>query len=215
MEVLDLTLPLHEGTRVFPGYTGFKSRVIADYASVGYYARHVCLEEHVGTHVDSPAHFVRGAPTVDELPPERFIARAVVLDFTGKKAGEPISRDEVVEAIKAAGAPVGPGWYVLIATGWDRVGDDVWLKYPYLEDDAARALADLGVWGIGLDTPSPDYEPFNVHRILLPKGVLIIENMARLAEAAGRGPVIPRFVLAPLPLKGGSGSPARALAVYE
>jgi len=210
--IVDLTLPLSPETRVFPGYPKPVIHKWASFHEEGYYANFLFLVEHSGTHMDSPAHFVPGAPTIDKLPPGKFIGKAVVLDFTHKEPGQPVSKDEVSKALQEAGVEPGPGWYVLFAFGWDKAGDDVWLRYPYLSDDAARLLARLGVDGIGLDSPSPDYHPFMVHKILLPQEAVIIENMAGLTGLAGE-----KFTLIVTPLKvaGGSASPVRAFALLD
>ncbi len=212
--ILDLTQPLGPETRVFPGYPPPLVHKWSTYCEDGYYANFVFMNEHSGTHMDSPAHFVPGAPTIDELPPEKFVARAVVLRFV-KSPGERITWSEVEEALSSLDARVGPGWYVLFALGWDRVDDEDWLRYPYLDEDAARGLARLGIEGIGLDSPSPDYEPYMVHKILLPQGIVIVENMARLVELHRESPVVDQLIVAPLPIRRGSASPVRALAVIE
>ncbi len=210
--IVDLTMTLTPQTRVFPGYPQPVIHKWATFHEEGYYANFILLVEHTGTHMDSPAHFVPGAPSIDKLPPSKFIGKAVVLDFTSKEPGQAITKNEVKQALEVAGVEPGPGWYVLFAMGWDKVGDDVWLKYPYIEDEAARYLARLGIEGIGLDSPSPDYAPFMVHKILLPQGTVIIENMAGLTEL-----VKEKFTLIVTPLKigGGSASPVRALALFD
>jgi len=210
--IVDLTLPLSQETRVFPGYPRPVIHKWATFHEDGYYANFLFLVEHSGTHMDSPAHFVPGAPTIDQLPPSKWIGRAVVLDFTHKAPGEAVGEDEVAEALDRAGVRPGPGWYVLFAFGWDRVDDEKWLRYPYLSDEAARYLARLGIEGIGLDTPSPDYQPFMVHKILLPQGAVIIENMAGLTGLAGREFTL---IVTPLKIAGGSASPVRALALLD
>ena len=88
-----------------------------------------------------------------------------------------------------------------------------------LAGDGAAWLVEQGVRLVGTDAASldhPDDEEFPAHSGLLPKGVLVIENLANLAEliatAGGR-----RFALHTFPLKvaGGTGSPVRAVAVVD
>jgi arylformamidase len=55
---------------------------------------------------------------------------------------------------------------------------------------------------------SPDHEPFNVHKILLSAGVLIIENLTNLDELSGK-----EFTVYALPVKLQiDGAPARVIA---
>ena len=60
-----------------------------------------------------------------------------------------------------------------------KPGQFDWL-YDAVAPDFARELVSLGASIIGLDTPSPDRAPFEVHKILLAGQVLIIENLTNL-----------------------------------
>ena len=40
------------------------------------------LYSHTGTHVDAPAHLIKGAKTLDQLSIEHFYGKAYVLDST-------------------------------------------------------------------------------------------------------------------------------------
>jgi len=62
---------------------------------------------------------------------------------------------------------------------------------------------------VGVDAPSPDHAPFEVHKILLSREVLIYENLTNLGAVVGRTGL---FIGLPLKIKGGSGAPVRALA---
>lgn len=209
---VDLTQPISPSTRVFPGYP---QPIVHKWTTIreeGYFSNLLVFVEHTATHMDSPAHFIEGAPTIDKLPPEKFFSRALVLGFK-KRPGEPVSRREVEEALRDAKAKVGRGWYVFFAFGWDRVESfEDWLKYPYLEDDVADLLVELGVEGIGVDTPSPDLAPFNVHKKLLPRSIVIIENLAGIVELAGESFNV---VMLPLKVEGGSGAPVRVIGILE
>lgn len=212
VRVVDLTQGIGPETRVFPGYPQPVVRPWTYIDKHGYYSNLLFLVEHTGTHMDSPAHFIEGAPTIDELPPEKFVARAAVVSFN-KKPGEPVSRKELEDAVRGLEVRPGRGWYLLVAFGWDRVERmDDWVRYPYLEDDTADFIEGLGVEGIGLDTPSPDIEPFNVHKKLLPKSKVIIENLANIRELDGR---TFKFIAAPIKIHKGSAAPLRALALLD
>ncbi len=45
-------------------------------------ANHVSFPEHIGTHVDAPAHAARGKWRVDDIPLNNLICPAVVIDIT-------------------------------------------------------------------------------------------------------------------------------------
>ncbi len=209
--IVDLSLDISPSTRVFEGYPTPIVHKWASYKEEGYKANFIFMVEHTGTHMDAPSHFFEGAPSIDELPVTKFIARGVALDFSNKGPGEAVRVEEVEDALKASGASVGPGWYVLFRFDWEtRIGGPEWLRYPYLDRGVAEFLAEKSVEGIGVDSPSPDYAPFDVHKVLLPKGIVIIENMANLREVAGR---TFDLVVVPLKIRGGTASPVRPLAI--
>jgi kynurenine formamidase len=107
----------------------------------------------------------------------------------------------------------GPGWFILIRTGYDeKVGTPDWLNHPGIDEECADYLASLGVNGVGTDAPSIDHPPFPGHRKLLSRGVLIYENLTNLGKLLGR---VFEFIGIPLRIEGGSGSPVRALAILE
>ncbi|MCD6324423.1 MAG: hypothetical protein J7L55_04885, partial [Desulfurococcales archaeon] len=68
----------------------------------------------------------------------------------------------------------------------------------------------LGIKGVGLDSPSPDRHPYPAHRVLLPSGVAIFENLMNVDKVVGK-----KFLFIGLPLKlvGATASPIRAVAV--
>jgi kynurenine formamidase len=66
---------------------------------------------------------------------------------------------------------------------------------------------------VGLDSPSIDFGPskdFIVHQVLLGAGVYALENLAVLDALPPRGATL--YAL-PMKIGGGSGAPARVLAV--
>ncbi len=211
--IIDLTMPLGPETPVFPGdppvVVSRRTCIEVD----GYYTSTVFMGDHTGTHIDAPAHFLKDGATVDNLPPRKLYAWGVALDFTAKRPMEPVREQELLDALESTGAQLGPGWYVLVAFGWDRMRGTERFQYPYLARDAAEALVRLGIEGLGVDTPSPDHPPdYPVHRLLLGHGIVIVENLAGLDRVLGR---TFRLVVAPIPLVGAGGAPARVLAILE
>jgi len=206
---IDLTQYLGSDTPVFPGYPRPALLQWSKYDVHGYYSNVLFAPEHVATHVDSPAHFVPGAKTVDQIDPAKFISRFVALDFSHlPPRGAVTLRD--FEASLPRGVELGPGWAVLIKTGYDAyAGSEKWLEHPDISPELAEHLAKLGINAVGVDAPSPDHAPFEVHKILLSREVLIYENLTNLGAVVGRTGL---FIGLPLKIKGGSGAPVRALA---
>ncbi|MHB9302267.1 cyclase family protein [Thermofilum pendens] len=211
MRIVDLTMELKTGAPVFPGYPVPIVHTWTTIKEHGYYSNLLMLVEHTGTHVDSPAHFIEGAPTIDKVPLERFMGRGIVVDASHLPPKAPITREFLEKALEGKG--VGNGWVVLIRTGYDaKAGTPDWFNHPGLDEGGARYLADLGVNAVGIDAPSIDQAPFPGHKILLPKGIVIFENLTNLGELLGK---TFQFYGPPLRITNGSASPVRAFAVLE
>ncbi|HIP89824.1 MAG TPA: cyclase family protein, partial [Thermococcus paralvinellae] len=76
--ILDLTKALSEGLETYPGDPKVEIREWASLEKDGYYMNLLSFGEHSGTHVDAPAHFIKGGKTIDELSLEKFFGKAIV-----------------------------------------------------------------------------------------------------------------------------------------
>lgn len=169
---------------------------------------------------------------IETMPP--MVCRGVLLDVAGLHGtdvlpgGYGITKEDLSEAARKAGVEVRAGDVALIHSGWSAnfgdanafLGHDTGVPGP--TEDAARWLADLGVRATGAETiayeqikPEVGHRLLPVHRLLLvERGIHIIEVM-NLAELAAAGVNEFLFVLAPLKIVGGTGSPVRPLAVTQ
>ena len=97
------------------------------------------------------------------------------------------------------GLTVMPGDFVLLMFGWsDKFqSQEYYQSYPQVSAGLARQLVKLGVSVVGMDTPSPDYAPYEIHKILLPADILIIENLTNLDALSAH----PEFEIIALPVK--------------
>lgn len=168
---------------------------------------------HVGTHVDAPLHFIDGAPSIDELPLDRFHGPGVVVDAPADDYGR-----IDVEVFRAARPAIRPGDIVLVHAGWSRFfGEDRYDRHPSLTEAAAAWLVERGVKLVGVDFGTPDIAldrrpagfDWPVHRILLGSGVLVVEHLRGLAPLVGRRLEV---VCLPINVRGADGAPARVVA---
>lgn len=166
----------------------------------------------------------------ERIPP--MITRGVLLDIPGTRGvtaldpGEGVTADDLAAAAERAGTEPGPDDVALVRTGWAQRFDDAasYLGHdtgvPGVTEDGAHWLAERRVVAAGADTtaferipPGDGHRVLPVHRILLVEhGIHIIEHMA-LEEAAEQGLTEFLFVLTPLRIVGGTGSPVRPVAV--
>src|SRR5262249_12005772 len=119
MQVVDLTHPISASIPTFGGKPQFAAheRGGADYSE-----RDLELGEHTGTHVDAPAHFVKGRSTVDALPAPRLVAPAVVVHGRKQVAKAPDYRVGAadLEAWEKAHGRIPFGALIVAVTGWSR-----------------------------------------------------------------------------------------------
>ena len=230
--IVDLTHEFGESTLYWPtATTGFQlTKLHAGMTPAGYFysAYTFCAPEHGGTHLDAPVHFAEGRASADQVPLDRLMAPAVVIDVRKQAAADPdyrLSREDVAAWEKRNGA-IPAGSIVLLRTGWsarwpakkaylgdDTPGDASRLRFPSYGKAAARLLVERKVGAVGVDTASIDYGPthdFIVHQVVNGANIPALENLDRLEELPETG----AFVIAlPMKIAGGSGGPLRALAL--
>jgi kynurenine formamidase len=231
--VVDLSHPFDEQTLYWPtSPSAFELEQLSHGETEGgyfYAANRFCTPEHGGTHLDAPEHFGEGKWTASEIPVERLVAPAVVIDVRAKAAADADYRltPDDVTAFERAHSAIPEGAIVLMWTGWDArwpdrkayFGDDTPgkaddLHFPSYGEAAARLLIEQRrVGAVGVDTASIDYGPstaFEVHRIAAANNVAGIENLRGLDEVPATGAWV---IALPLKIAGGSGSPVRAVAL--
>jgi kynurenine formamidase len=230
--LLDLTHPFDERTLYWPTATsGFRLETVhRGRVPEGYFysAYSLCAPEHGGTHLDAPVHFAEGAQAADEVPLEKLIAPAVVLDVSARAAAAPgylLAVSDVQAWEKTHGRLPGKA-VVLVRTGWgsrwpdrkrylgdDTPGDASRLHFPGLSKEAAQLLVARGAAAVGIDTASIDHGPsrdFAAHRVLGPANVPAFENLANLE---GLPPTGAWVIALPMKIRGGSGGPLRIVAL--
>ncbi|HEX6360580.1 cyclase family protein [Actinophytocola sp.] len=240
VEIVDLTAPLSADTPIlqlpppFSNTIPFSLELISRYDDNGpaWYWNNIHTGEHTGTHVDAPVHWVSGKDGVDvsKVPLPNLVAPAVVVDVSERAAADPdflLSIDDV-RAWEAEHGSLPAGW-LLLRTGWDERStdaerflnaDDTGPHTPGVSAECARWLAEetplvgLGVETVGTDAGAAHgFEPaFPCHHYFLGAGKLGLTQLRNVASLPPTGAVL---VVSPLPIVGGSGSPARVYALVE
>jgi len=231
--VVDLTHPYDAGTIYWPTSPGqFEMKVLARGPTEGgywYEANSFCTPEHGGTHLDAPLHFARGMWSVAEVPIDRLVGPAVVIDVRADAVTDPnytLTRNDVAR-FEAVHGRIPDGAIVLLDTGYaerwpdrqrylgdDTPGDASKLRFPSYGAEAVRWLIEKReVRVLGVDTASIDpgaSRDFPVHRIAGAANVVGLENLTNVH----RLPPVGAWVVAlPMKISGGSGAPARVIAL--
>ena len=222
---VDLTYTLGED---FPAYAPGEEAVRQPGTTIevnGYYQQRWNIYEHIGTHVDAPAHFNPNGRYASELTPDELMVPAVVVDIARRAATDPdtvITVADVRDHERRHGR-IENGSAVLMYSGW---GSKVTNPDAYRGTDANGVLhfpgfsAEACEWlirrrrirALGVDTLSIDpgnSASFDTHKILNGAERYGIENLARLRRLPARGA---RIVVGVIPFKQGSGGPAKVVA---
>lgn len=217
VEMVDLSHRLEAMMPSWPTHAKFCQDLLESYAMGDTSAHHqLTMSEHSGTHLDAPVHFVAGGSGIDETPLERVLGRAATIEAPVGPNGT-VSRS-MIEAWEEEHGDIRQGDAVFFHFGWDRLwatrpqGNAFLKDWPGLGVDAVQYLIEKEVRLASTDALSLDVftsTDFPAHNMLLGHGILIGENFANL----GRLPPFSFFVGAPLKIKGGTGSPIRAMGL--
>jgi len=224
--IVDLTHPYSPALPVYPGYNPVRIRPRFSIAQNGFAANEVTFDEHTGTHVDAPSHFVAGATPAGQLNVDRLVAPLVVVGIGDRAAKDPdtlVSVDDLLQWEKRHGR-MPAGAFVAMHAGWDARIRDVdrflnrdakgTMHAPGFSEDAARFLvAQRDICAVGVDTLSLDAaaaQKFVAHIAILGAGKYGVEMMANLGRIPPSGTTI--VVGAPTH-DGATGGPARVLAL--
>ena len=205
--IIDISRPLYNGMPVWPGdapfMTTWTGRIAGgDTGNVG----SMSLSLHSGTHLDAASHTLASARPIaatgeqapDDLNP--FIGCAQVIHMMGAS----------VVTADALRKIVAPGILrVLLRTDSFPIGEFT-SAFTWIESNAAKLLAELGVSLIGIDTPSVDAfqsERLETHKVLATAGIYILEGLDLSRVDAG----LYELVALPLRLCGMDASPVRAV----
>ncbi len=208
-KIIDLTLPINN---LMSGVSIESAKKIA---VDGWNATTLHLYSHSGTHMDAPLHFEVNEQTIDQLPPERLISEAWVVDIRNIQPKEEIK----ISHLEKIASDFVAGESVILHTGWSKkIGTPAYRdELPRISEELANWLGEKKVNILGVEPPSVAdvnniKEVTNIHNILMKKDVIIVEGLCNIEQITK-----PKVTLVALPLKveGGDGAPSRVLAIEK
>lgn len=228
-EIIDLSQEIYTG---MPVYHGLPEVEISLYASheqwdgitdselISPVVNRLVFGEHTGTHVDAINHMARQyrGQSIDTMPLTMFYSEGICLDLSHKGLRELIEPADLERALSQAGLDIQPGDTVLLYTDHYRraFGTADWFNGAGVSIAAARWLGQHKIAAFGVETAAPGVRGVSnkqVHSICGELGFTHYENLVNLYQLLGRGRF--RFIGLPLKIRGGTGSPVRAVAVFE
>jgi arylformamidase len=210
VRIHDISLPISESLVVWPGDVRVR---IAQSAHLDrgddFTVSHLRMSVHTGTHVDAPAHVVRGGAGVDTLDLNVLAGPALVVHVFEADALS-------VEVLEGLSIPSGTE-RVLFRTRnsehWDGGQAEFWTDYVGITADGARWLIERGARLVGVDylSVAPFDDPVSTHQILLGAGLIAVEGL----DLGDIAPGLYQLVCLPLKIAGGDGAPVRAILIEE
>lgn len=229
MQLIDLSQEIFAGMPVFDGHpqvtmtpavTHEQRAGLTDATTVSPVLHQLTLSEHSGTHVDAFNHFGREHfdKSIDTMPLEMFFTEGICLDLSHKGLKELIEVADIQAALAKDDLTIKPGDTVLLYTDHYRryFGTDEWINGPGLSAETARWFGRQQIAAFGVETRSPGIAGISnveVHTICGQMGYTHYENLVNLYRLIGQGRF--RFIGLPLKIRGGTGSPVRAVAVLD
>lgn len=220
----DLTHELHENFPTFFGVQQFFREQKFNWAEHKFNLFELRVNEHTGTHMDAPLHFSENGNSVAEIPVDKLVCPLVVIDVKAKAAENAdyqLTPDDIKTWTDANGA-IPDGACVALNSGWDKhVDSDKFrnadaegkMHFPGFHIEAVNQLLETNAAGIAVDTLSLDYgisPDFATHYAWLGAGRWGLEGIANLDALPATGATL---VLGAPKVRGGTGGPARAIAL--
>ncbi len=225
MQVVDLTREIYQG---MPIWQHHQKPFIMDnhrredcrdlFGTAPFLARNLLISEHTGTHTDAIFEYDPEGPSLDESPLAYYHGDACCIDVSDIRYPSHFTPEVLEAADRRAGSLIREGDIVLLYTGHGErtYPDQEYLSgYAGLGRDGAEWLADRGVVNIGVDAVSIDHADdaeIIAHVVCRERQIVNTESLCNLDQVAGK-----RFTYMGLPLnlRGGTGSPIRAVAILD
>lgn len=177
MKLFDLTHSIYHNMPVFPGETETVLLKKNEVETDGYNNHRLKISLHTGTHLDSPLHFLNDGKFVSEYCLESFYGNTTVIDARNEaKSGNPITFKTEYEKL------ISPLDIVFICTNHSKLWntESYYADYPVLSTELVDFLVDKKIKILGVDTPSPDKEPYPYHYKCFKEGIFFLENLTNL-----------------------------------
>lgn len=204
--IIDISMTIEEGMQVWKNYEAKKPKIatVQSHDEGKPHESLLTLNVHTGTHVDAPLHMIAGGETIETISLDRLVGPARVLDLSHVK-GFITKEDLEPFAIQR-------GERLLFKTS-SSFTEDFDMEFPFLREDGAKYLADIGVGlvatdALGIERAQPNYA---THRTLMSNDVIIVEGLRLKHVDAGNY----TLVIAPLKMTGIDASPARAFLLAD
>ena len=192
---IDLSLLLTKDTPVFPGEPKIVFKKHAIIGENNYNEHQITINTHFGTHMDFPFHMINSGKKSNEFNLNNFIGKGKVIDIY--KPDLDINDEDV---------------FLLYSRHMEKGINNLFSDLPTLDEKLIDFLISKKPKMILLDIPTPDEFPYPIHKKLLGKDILIVENVCNMNLLINK-----KFKIYAIPLNFAEfdGSPCRVFAEVE
>ena len=213
--IIDLSYPVDEDSPREGPIGPAKIYDTATMAEDGYFESRIDVSGHYSTHMDAPALMYADGAVVADIPMQRLMGEAVLMDFSRLNPGDDITKTLLENWLKENGDVKDK--IVVLFTGMQKFVDkpEFVEKWIGLTAEAAEFMASRGVKMMASDSCNIDCVAgkdidFPAHHTFLRHGIPNVENLCNLDKLPKSGFYL---VVAPMKLDKSSGAPARVIAL--
>lgn len=208
MEIYDISMEIKEDMAIYKNKEEKKPRITRTRISQGANETKLEIDSHTGTHIDAYFHMLANGKTIDKISLNKFIGNCVVLDFSNKR--DKITVKDINNKILEQNFKIEKNDIVLLKTRKEPLKKFNY-NFTYLEKSGAKFLANRKVKCVGIDNLSIERNQLEheTHKVLFKNSIPIVEGLDLSKISQGRY----FFIGLPLKIKGGDGSPIRAVLV--
>lgn len=212
MKIYDISLPISPSLPLWPGDPCVQLRQVSAISS-GATANvsWIGMGVHTGTHIDAPKHFIDSGLTIEQIPLEKMIGKALLLEIDST---EGVISERVLESHPKR-ALLEKATKVLFRTRnsnfWAEGITDFRQDHIGIDTSGARFLSKLKLDLVGIDylSVAPFAETRPPHLALLSENIIILEGIDLSQVPQGEYDL---YCL-PLLIPGCEGSPSRAILI--
>lgn len=202
---IDITFPISKRLPLWPNSIGFSYKWHLKMPDAGNNLSSIEIDNHTGTHIDAPLHFIENGKAIDELDLNKLIGEVNVAEIRGIRS---ISADD----LNKAGIPDSCKRLILKTDNqeyWDRDETIFQEDFCALDQTGAQWIVDRGISFIGIDYLSIQrfHDGPETHHILLNAEVVIVECLNLKEVISGKY----EMMCLPIKLEGLEGAPVRAI----
>jgi arylformamidase len=223
LRIIDLSYCLDDKPSI-PGHPSLETIPITTHEKHGRSNTGMRVSAHLGTHVDSPYHFVQDGQSIDQIPLDKVVGPCVKIDLRNKlKPKGGITAAMLDDALRSYAPDITfHDKILMVYTGWMNACGGYHNAAFYRDNwtltvPATDLIIEKGFKAVAVDFPVDEALPGGprpgdapAHRNLLGHGIPLVENLVNMDQVRDK---VFFFVGAPINLAGFDGAPARAFAI--